>query len=82
MTSTSTKEAAVKTRTARELRRGINYGTNWANGMLTAGGNSMLRDLLMQNIIIWEWRSSPAANKAATRAIRKARMRYQAARKL
>lgn len=69
----------MKTKTARELRRGINYGSNWAAGMLTSGGNKMLQELLMQNLITWSRRSSNAANKAACRSIRKAREKFQAA---
>lgn len=80
MTNTSTKESAVKTTTARELRRGINYGTNWANSMLTAGGNKMLQELLMQNLITWSRRGSRAANAGACRSIRNTRIRFQAAR--
>lgn len=70
----------MKTRTARELRRGINYGSNWASGMLTADGNKMLQELLMQNLITWSHRVSNTANKAAAHTIRKTRQRFQASR--
>ncbi len=70
----------MKTRTARELRKGIQFGTTWANAMLNSVGNPYCQALLMQEVTKWTWQNTVAARRAATRTMRTKRLRFEAAR--
>jgi len=64
----------MRTRRAREIRRGLHYGSNWAKQMYEIKDPSV-RSFLMECLDDWARRASDTANRAAARAIRAVRTR-------